>query len=59
MSKPVAQMNELDCLRAIVLSGLLVNQTVFISYLASLPKSDPHVENQPWNNNGVFTISAG
>lgn len=53
-------MNEIDCLRAIVGSaGLIVNPAAFVAYLATLPNSDPHVVNQPWNNGGTLSISQG
>jgi hypothetical protein len=32
---------------------------VFQAYLATLPTSDPHVLNEPWNNGGFMCISLG
>jgi hypothetical protein len=31
----------------------------FPAYLATLPTSDPHVVNAPWNNGGSLSISSG
>lgn len=31
----------------------------FQAYLATLPTSDPHVLNEPWNNGGTLSISQG